>query len=149
MATVKTTCRHLFSGTPTPTGPEMLTLDVQQVATSSRCVVQLSAGAASYKQHLRSRLPNRNTWPALVQHRKPSGFGISSNNSVSSRLNQPNYSVTIKVPLLLQRILEITCWNGISRDVILTWNRTFWHGIVSDHCAVKTCANDIILTVDW
>ena len=41
------------------------------------------------------------------------------------------------------------CWNGISWDVIPTWNRTFWQGIVSDHCTVKTCANDIILTVDW
>ena len=41
------------------------------------------------------------------------------------------------------------CWNGISWDVILTWNWTFRQGIVSDHCAVKTCANDIILTVDW
>ena len=25
----------------------------------------------------------------------------------------------------------------------------FWLGIVSDHCTVKTCADDIILTVDW
>ena len=41
------------------------------------------------------------------------------------------------------------CWNGISWDVILTWNWTFRQGIVSDHCAVKTCANDIILTADW
>ena len=32
---------------------------------------------------------------------------------------------------------------------ILTWNWTFWLGIVLDHCAVQTCANDIILTVDW
>ena len=28
------------------------------------------------------------------------------------------------------------CWNGISWDVILTWNQTFRQGIVSDHCAV-------------
>ena len=41
------------------------------------------------------------------------------------------------------------CWNGISGDVIPTWNRTFRLGIVSDHCAVKNCANDIILTADW
>ena len=32
---------------------------------------------------------------------------------------------------------------------IPTWKRTFWLGIVSDHCTVRTCANDIILTVDW
>ena len=32
---------------------------------------------------------------------------------------------------------------------IPTWNRTFRQGIVSDHCAVKTCANDIILTAHW
>ena len=45
--------------------------------------------------------------------------------------------------------LHCGCWNGISGDVIPTWNRTFRLGIVSDHCAVKTCANDIILTADW
>ena len=32
---------------------------------------------------------------------------------------------------------------------IPTWNWTFQLGIVSDHCTVQTCANDIILTVDW
>ena len=41
------------------------------------------------------------------------------------------------------------CWNRILWDVILSWNWTFWQGIVLDHCAVKTCANDIILTADW
>ena len=41
------------------------------------------------------------------------------------------------------------CWNGILWDVILTWNQTFWLEIVLDHCAVQTCANDIILTADW
>ena len=41
------------------------------------------------------------------------------------------------------------CWNRISWDVVPTWNQTFWQGIVSDHCTVKTCANDIILTVGW
>ena len=40
-----------------------------------------------------------------------------------------------------------SCWNGISGDVIPTWNWTFRLGIVSDHCAVN--ANDIILTADW
>ena len=40
-------------------------------------------------------------------------------------------------------------WNRISGDVILTWNWTFRQGIVLDHCTVKTCANDIILTADW
>ena len=34
-------------------------------------------------------------------------------------------------------------------DVIPTSNRTFQLGIVLDHCAVKTCTNDIILTADW
>ena len=42
-----------------------------------------------------------------------------------------------------------TCWNWISWDVIPTWNWTFWQGIVSDHCTVETCTNDIILTADW
>ena len=32
---------------------------------------------------------------------------------------------------------------------IPTWNQTFWLGIVSDHCVVKTYANDIILTAHW
>ena len=32
---------------------------------------------------------------------------------------------------------------------IPTWNWTFRLGIVSDHCTVHTCANDIILTADW
>ena len=48
-----------------------------------------------------------------------------------------------------QCFVQCVCWNGISGDVIPTWNQTFRLGIVSDHCAVKTCANDIILTVDW
>ena len=35
-------------------------------------------------------------------------------------------------------------WNQVR--CIPTWNWTFWLGIVLDHCAVYTCANDIMLT---
>ena len=61
------------------------------------------------------------------------------------------YLMCSSVGLLLNRdnLIATNCWNRISGDVIPTWNRTFRLGIVSDHCAVKTCANDIILTADW
>ena len=44
-------------------------------------------------------------------------------------------------------LLIVLKWNKVR--IIPTWNRTFQQGIVLDHCAAKTCANDIILTAHW
>ena len=52
-----------------------------------------------------------------------------------------------------QWVRKLLKWNKLLKRnkvrPIPTWNRTFWLGIVSDHCTVKTCANDIILTAHW
>ena len=40
--------------------------------------------------------------------------------------------------------LALLKWNQVR--CIMTWNWTFWLGIVLDHCTVHTCANDIMLT---
>ena len=73
----------------------------------------------------------------------------SSSWSKSWRLNKHVFHCTRWTYVSSSIMFGSVCWNGISWDVIPTWNQMFRQGIVLDHCAVKTCANDIILTVDW
>ena len=51
---------------------------------------------------------------------------------------------SVKLELVIKIVLKRNigrCYSDLKPNVPI--------GIVSDHCAVKTCANDIILTADW
>ena len=55
--------------------------------------------------------------------------------------------MAMRQPVTLQKQEDSeNCWNGNNVRCIPYYNQTFQLGIVSDHCAALTDANDVMLT---